>query len=49
MKRVMDHYDDGVMENCDDSYHGEFGRKAYWSIVRKCFMDHCDDKGHGAL
>ena len=38
-----------TLEYFDDKGHGVLLCKAYWSIVMKGVMSHCDYSDHGAL
>ena len=57
MTRAMELCDDMVMEHCDDKNSGALRRQAPWSIVMtlswnivmRRILEHCHEKGHGAL
>ena len=57
MTRAMEHCDDTVMEHCDDNNSGALCGQGPWSIVMTRswnivmtgILEHCAEKGHGAL
>ena len=57
MTRAMEHCDDTVMENGDEKNFGALCRQGpwrivmirSWNIVMTGILEHCAEKGHGAL